>query len=524
SFLAILTGDGTLLQELATALQNPAWPLFLGRKRCVPGTPVFAGFEPSQRLETALRRDGLEGHDHSLVPPDETPTVRVQTELLDTHAFERLAEVDVGDDLAASYEQARSYVTDRPVHLDPPVHAGRIVLDFHMQRPTPTLLRPCLHDELFGEPGPQNQLQRGSDPDAKKRARVKSAGRCIFCRCQPADPTKLHAHHLTYVRRGREFVSEDHMNTTEDDFVMLCEECHDAVSMMEYQAGFGVNRIDPRKPEWRSRILQAREDRRQQRALAIPQQSPVPDWIAIPRSEATVLFESVIPLRAGRAFAEDAPGNRWLANRHHVHQRLSMAFPAVGGPSAATGYGVRRDEGGFLFRIEDDEAIARLVVRSRLLPDWGRAFLDAGWLFDATIPSPWTLEVSNITVGSQWRFRLEANPTVKRKVQGRKNGRREAYATPEEQIAWFHRKAINGGFTVATQQDSEGEAVPDIRITAAELQRARRRKDQRTLSHHGVRFDGILHVTDEEKFAETLAAGIGSAKAFGFGLLSIARA
>jgi len=39
-----------------------------------------------------------------------------------------------------------------------------------------------------------------------------------------------------------------------------------------------------------------------------------------------------------------------------------------------------------------------------------------------------------------------------------------------------------------------------------------------------VLFDGRLVVTDADRFRETLTAGIGSGKAYGFGLLSIARA
>jgi hypothetical protein len=38
-----------------------------------------------------------------------------------------------------------------------------------------------------------------------------------------------------------------------------------------------------------------------------------------------------------------------------------------------------------------------------------------------------------------------------------------------------------------------------------------------------VRFDGVLVVTDPALFRETVANGIGSGKAFGFGLLSLAR-
>jgi CRISPR system Cascade subunit CasE len=43
------------------------------------------------------------------------------------------------------------------------------------------------------------------------------------------------------------------------------------------------------------------------------------------------------------------------------------------------------------------------------------------------------------------------------------------------------------------------------------------------LSHHAVRFEGILCVTNPEQFVATVESGIGSAKSFGFGLLSLAR-
>ena len=42
------------------------------------------------------------------------------------------------------------------------------------------------------------------------------------------------------------------------------------------------------------------------------------------------------------------------------------------------------------------------------------------------------------------------------------------------------------------------------------------------MTHLAVRFDGFLRVTDAGAFRETLTRGIGSGKAYGFGLLSVA--
>ena len=40
-FTVALSADEELLKECATALRNPIWPIYLGRKSCVPSGPVF---------------------------------------------------------------------------------------------------------------------------------------------------------------------------------------------------------------------------------------------------------------------------------------------------------------------------------------------------------------------------------------------------------------------------------------------------------------------------------------------------
>ena len=45
------------------------------------------------------------------------------------------------------------------------------------------------------------------------------------------------------------------------------------------------------------------------------------------------------------------------------------------------------------------------------------------------------------------------------------------------------------------------------------------RRQERTGTHAGVRFRGRLQVTDRERFIHAFHHGIGSAKAFGYGML-----
>lgn len=55
-FLAGLEGEEGLLKNLETALQNPCYPLFLGRRSCPPTLPVVLGIR-NLPLETALRKE-----------------------------------------------------------------------------------------------------------------------------------------------------------------------------------------------------------------------------------------------------------------------------------------------------------------------------------------------------------------------------------------------------------------------------------------------------------------------------------
>ncbi len=54
SFRVALQGETNLIEELASAVQQPVWPLFLGRKSCVPSAPIYDGLGQFADLPTAL--------------------------------------------------------------------------------------------------------------------------------------------------------------------------------------------------------------------------------------------------------------------------------------------------------------------------------------------------------------------------------------------------------------------------------------------------------------------------------------
>lgn len=53
SFLVGITGDAALLKRLKDALDDPVWPVYLGRKSCVPAVPVIGKL--TENYETLLQ-------------------------------------------------------------------------------------------------------------------------------------------------------------------------------------------------------------------------------------------------------------------------------------------------------------------------------------------------------------------------------------------------------------------------------------------------------------------------------------
>jgi CRISPR system Cascade subunit CasE len=169
--------------------------------------------------------------------------------------------------------------------------------------------------------------------------------------------------------------------------------------------------------------------------------------------------------------------------------------------------GQRRD---FLTRLDRRRDGFRLLIVSPTepaRPDWCPPDSES-W---KTKPIP-----RSYFARSRYAFQVCANPTKKvskERADGSltKNGRRVPMRTRKELVAWINRKGEQGAFTV-------DEA------TLRTYSRGRdyfEKKGMRGL-HSAIEYQGVLTVTDPSRFHETFTRGIGSAKAFGFGLLVIA--
>lgn len=229
-----------------------------------------------------------------------------------------------------------------------------------------------------------------------------------------------------------------------------------------------------------------------------------------------------------------------IAHPHEMHCTLMRAFPNINGQAKKNA----RKEFGVLFRVEDDEnpRFAKVYVQSLAEPDW--SFLERvnGYLCEGTkepayeykdIRPAW----QKLQNGLILAFRLRANPTRRIAKEGDPlKGKRVEIRREDEQINWLLRKGretgknMPGGFDLLKKKVLDGQGkefmVPIVNVSPEGKFTGRKRdaKGDRSTSHFAVRFDGLLRVTDADAFRQTLIHGIGSGKAFGFGLLSVAPA
>lgn len=222
---------------------------------------------------------------------------------------------------------------------------------------------------------------------------------------------------------------------------------------------------------------------------------------------------------------------RDLADCQALHRTIMRAFPTVTEGSEGA-----RERFGVLFRLEEGRrtgAPPSLLVQSRIEPDW--AGLPEGYLLEtADAPvNPACKRVDErygaLAPGAVLRFRLRANPTRKVETKSgpdgaRRNGRRIGLRNEAERIAWLQRKGETGGFRLRAVRGQPLVANAQTGLETVTGSRARAGGSTAHLTFEAVLFEGILEVTDPDCFLKTLAEGIGPAKAYGFGLLSIARA
>lgn len=121
--------------------------------------------------------------------------------------------------------------------------------------------------------------------------------------------------------------------------------------------------------------------------------------------------------------------------------------------------------------------------------------------------------------GQVWAFRLIANPTRARAGERGSRGSVSAHVTVEQQLAWLLARTASHGFVPVPAGNQ-----PQINVTRRERETFSKGQGDasRRVSLSRAQFDGVLEISDAELLRTALLTGIGRAKAYGCGLLTLA--
>lgn len=180
------------------------------------------------------------------------------------------------------------------------------------------------------------------------------------------------------------------------------------------------------------------------------------------------------------------------------------------------------DEGRVLWRLDAyDTYRVVLYTVSPDKPDFTHIVEQAGWpTTEAWQTRSYDPLLDSLRVGQRWQFRLTANPVRSGRREGWSSTKPLGHVTVKQQERWLIDRAAKAGFRLVSRQSSDSEDV-DLAVVDRSIRRFRRTDGLVTISV--ATFDGHLEVIDAAAVRRSLTWGLGRAKSYGCGLLTLAR-
>ncbi|MGW2161602.1 type I-E CRISPR-associated protein Cas6/Cse3/CasE [Nonomuraea sp. NPDC001699] len=192
-----------------------------------------------------------------------------------------------------------------------------------------------------------------------------------------------------------------------------------------------------------------------------------------------------------------------------------------------------------------------LFVLTVTRPDWSHLVEQAGWPSadgEHVAVRDYAPLLAQIAVGRQFAFRLTANPVqnisspikpsatqLERATEAKRRSFRIGHRTITAQLNWFLSRMGRWGFEIPSAHidtpapgleapnDKQTPPPPDLRIIARERRSFRKKSNgAKPVVLHIATYEGRLRITDTAIFTERLLCGIGPAKSYGCGLLTLA--
>jgi CRISPR system Cascade subunit CasE len=196
-----------------------------------------------------------------------------------------------------------------------------------------------------------------------------------------------------------------------------------------------------------------------------------------------------------------------LQSPQAMHAAVLSGFPPDESPAS--------DDGRVLWRLDRSPHRIWLYIVSPSQPDLTHLVEQAGWPTQASWQTrDYAPFLERLQFGQRWVFRLAANPvhTVNTDDGAKK---RYGHVTVDQQESWLLARVERLGFRLADTSNG-----PDLAVSRRERHEFRRGAGRVTLDT--AQYDGVLEVTDPMPLRNALTRGIGHAKGYGCGLLTLA--
>jgi CRISPR system Cascade subunit CasE len=225
-----------------------------------------------------------------------------------------------------------------------------------------------------------------------------------------------------------------------------------------------------------------------------------------------------------------------LTNPQAMHSHVCAAIPAL------------PDTERLLWRLDTDNPYRpHLIALTRSKPDWTHLVEAAGWPAaddgEHYVTADYTPLLAQLAIGRDFTFRLTANPVQNiprppaptdtcdpEHAKSRRTSVRTGHRTAAHQLNWLLKRTAGYGFQIPAARTDPGLPIPgtdestpapDARIIHRD-RLAFTKRNRRHVVLHIATFQGRLQVTDTDLLTRALLNGIGPAKAYGCGLLTLA--
>lgn len=192
--------------------------------------------------------------------------------------------------------------------------------------------------------------------------------------------------------------------------------------------------------------------------------------------------------------------SRWAAGALSDCQRMHRLVSGL--------FGDGRQEQNVLYRVRTLRGAVQLYIYSAIPPAHIPEEVSVAGQRDLT---SWLEELRE---EQYWGFDLLTMPFKKvSRAEPGKRSQRRILREPEERLQWLRRKGEQNGFAVVEVQELEQTKV-----------QGRHPQEQGGAMYWDViHYQGVLQITDAQRFRSAVETGIGPGKAYGLGMLLLQR-